>query len=120
MLKTPSSTIELYVRPSILQLTTPPVQMPSLRAGADEWSPWPMTRPNFAAHTDELNVARSRLGNIIRDMLELQRQHGAGAIDESYLGATQSLHRRYQDWLESLEYGLESCTSAPQQHILLQ
>jgi hypothetical protein len=114
------STVELYVRPSTLLLSVPPVPRPCLRVGTDEWSPWPMTRPRLSAHTDEIMVARAKLDLIIRDMLELQQKLGNTRIDESYLRASQSLHRRYKDWMESLEYGLQSCEIASQQHILLQ
>lgn len=110
-----TSLVELYVRPSTLLLTTPPVPLPSLRVGSkDEWSPWPMTTLKLPARTDELNMARAKLGILVREMLELQQ-----TVDEQYLTKAQSLHQRYQDWCDSLEYGLQSTDFASQQHILL-
>lgn len=79
-----------------------------------------MTRPRLSAHTDEIMAARAELSLIIRDMLELQQKLRDTRIDESYLQASQLLHRRYKDWMGSLEYGLQSCEMASQQHILLQ
>jgi hypothetical protein len=114
------STVELYVRPSALLLTVPPVPTPCLRVGTDEWSPWPMVRPKLPAYTDEIIVARARLNVVVRDMLQLQQELGTGLIDESYLQASQLLHGRYQDWMSSLEHRLQSCEIASQQHILLQ
>jgi hypothetical protein len=108
------------MRPSTLLLTLPPVPPPYLRVGTDEWSPWPMTQLKLAAHTDEIGAANVQLDAIIRDMLNLQREVGSADIDESYLQASLSLHRRYQHWMDSLEYGLQSCGIASQQHILLQ
>lgn len=114
------SLVELYVRPSTLLLTTPPVPLPSLRVGVDKWSPWPMTTVKLQARTDDLNMARAELGVIIREMLEFQQKHGAAAINEQYINAAHSLHTRYQDWKSSLKHGLQSCDFASQQHILLQ
>jgi hypothetical protein len=115
-----SSTAKLYVRPSALSLTAPPVPTPSLRVGTDEWTPWPMVRPKLSAHTDEMIAARARLDFIICDMLELQQKFATARIDEMYLQASVSLHERYQDWMGSLEHGLQPCGLASQHHILLQ
>jgi len=114
------SNVELYVRPSTLLLSEPPVPMPSSRDSTDEWSPWPVTRPKVLAQTDKLNMARARLGVIIRDMLELQRRHGAVAMDTEYLDAAQTMYARYQDWMNFLEPTIQTCELASQQHILLQ
>lgn len=114
------SLVELYVRPSTLLLTTPPLPLPSLRVGVDEWSPWPMTTVKLQARTDDLNMARAKLGIIMRDMLEFQQKHEAAAMNEQYMTAVHSLHIRYQDWMSSLKHGLQSCDVASQQHILLQ
>jgi hypothetical protein len=115
-----SSTVELYVRPSALLLIVPPVSMPRLRVGTDEWLPWPMTRPKVSAHTDEIMAARARLDVVVRDMVKLQQKLRTACIDESYLQASHSLHNRYQDWMSSLEPRLQTCEIASQQHILLQ
>jgi hypothetical protein len=112
--------MELCVRPSPLILTAPPVAIPSPRVGKEEWSPWPLTRPNLPPYTDETIVARARLGAIMRDMAELQRKHVAAAMDGQYLEALPSMYRRYQDWMNSLEYGLQYCEFASQQQLLLQ
>jgi hypothetical protein len=79
-----------------------------------------MIRPKLAAHTDEISAASAQLDAIIRDMLKLQREVGSVDIDELYPRASLSLHGRYQDWMNSLEYGLQSCGIASQHHILLQ
>jgi len=94
--------------------------MPPLGAGTDEWSPWPMTRPQILAHPDKLNIARARLGVIIRDMLELQKKHGTADLDPRYLSGALAMYARFQDWMHSLEQKLQSCELATQQHILLQ
>lgn len=91
----------------------------NLRVGKDDWSPWPLTRPNLTAHTDEIIMARAQLGVIMRDMAELQRKHGTTAMDKRYVNALTSMHRRYQDWMNSLEYGLQSCEFASQQLLLI-
>jgi hypothetical protein len=80
-----------------------------------------MTRPKLRARTCELELARARLGVIIRDMLELQKKHGAAAAgDRQYLEAAQAIHARYQDWMHSLEPWLRSCKIASQQQIITQ
>lgn len=68
---------ELYLRSSALLLLEPPVPLPSLYFGTDEWSPWPMTRPKIVARQYELDIARAQLGVIIRDMLDFQTANGA-------------------------------------------
>jgi len=115
-----SSMVELYVRPSTLLLKEPPVSMPAFGAGTDEWSPWPMKRPRILARTNKLNVARARLGVIIRDMLELQQKHGTTALKTQYLSGASAIYARFQDWMHSLEHKLQSCELATQQLILLQ
>lgn len=115
-----SSMTELYLRPMTLLVTVPPVPLPFSRSGTDEWSPWPMQTPNLQAHTYEINVARTRLGAIIRKMLELQQKYGNGPMDVQYLNEARSLHAQYQQWLDTLEPDLRSCERASQQHILLQ
>jgi len=79
-----------------------------------------MARPKVKAHTYELDVARARLWAIIRDMLEVQRQHGAAAQDTQYLDAAKVLYSRYQDWMRSLDPWLQSCELTSQQQILTQ
>lgn len=116
--------------PSIMELCTTPSPtyinrtagantILNLRVGKDDWSPWPLTRPNLPAHTDEIIMARAQLGVIMRDMAELQRKHGTTAMDKRYVNALTSMHRRYQDWMNSLEYGLQSCEFASQQLLLI-
>lgn len=112
--------VELYVRPSVLLLTVPPVPIPPSRVSMDEWSSWPMTRPKVLARTYDLNVARANLGAIIRDMLEFQKKHGAAAMGPDYLDAAQAIYAQYRDWMGSLEPRLQSCELASQQHLLLQ
>lgn len=65
-------------------------------------------------------MARAQLGMIVRDMLELQRKQGSAAMDEQYLDAAIALHQRYQEWMDSLDFGLQSCELVSQQHIMLQ
>ncbi|KAI6808850.1 hypothetical protein KC340_g18296 [Hortaea werneckii] len=110
---------ELYIRPMHLLVTVPPVPMPVPPIVRDEWSPWPMRTPNLQAHTYEIQAARTRLGAIIREMLQLQRKCGNAPMDVEYLSEAQSLHVRYQEWLNTLEPCLRSCERASQQHILL-
>ena len=87
----------------------------------DEWSPWPLSRPKLRARTYELETARARLGVTVRDMLELQKKHGAAAAgDSQYLNAAQALYARYQDWMSSLDPLLQSCEFASQQQIIAQ
>lgn len=110
----------LYLRPMTLLVTVPPVPIPFPRIGTDEWSPWPMKTPNLQARTYDINAARTRLGVIIRMMLELQQKYEHTPMDVQYLNESQSLHERYQEWLDTLEPGLRFCERASQQHILLQ
>lgn len=115
-----SSMTELYIRPMHLFVTVPPVPIPFPPIGRDEWSPWPAKTPNLQARTYEINAARTRLGAIIREMLELQQKYANAPMDVEYLSEAQSLHVRYQEWLNTLEPCLRSCERASQQHILLQ
>lgn len=114
-----SSNMIFYVKTLPLLLTEPPVPVPAVGAGMDEWSPWPMTRPNLMARTYESNMARAQLWAIVRDMLDFQKKHGAPATDTQYLDAVQAIYARYQDWTSSLDQRLRSCELPPQQHILL-